>query len=199
MPRGIPNNPRIKTEQSESGVIPETTQKDGDKNIRAPIGEEKSVNKLSQTEKIRLAMGKQTRLDASFYERLPEYQDMQLFWENDTDGAVEKWLELGAQPVPRKSRSVKSYEGITDSSVSQWEVRQVGAGVKCYLMFMPADEYQALRIDPKEARNAELTQAMGIGKVSEDARVMPGVKGIKTYAPNLPTGGGRGFEQIHDA
>ena len=51
------------------------------KNVRAPIGEESDVNKLSHEDKVRMATGKQLRLDASFYERLPEYQGKQLFWE----------------------------------------------------------------------------------------------------------------------
>lgn len=177
--------------------------KNQDKNIRAPIGEETTVNKLSHEEKVRMASGKQLRLDASFYQRLPEYKEMTLFWENDEDGQVEKWLHLGASLVQRQSKSLKTFKGFTDRAESEWECVPVGSKtggqpLLCYLLSMPDDEYHALRIAPKETRNKEILTALGIGKVQDDAKVMPKVTGIKTYAPNLPTGG-KGFEQTHDA
>ncbi len=173
------------------------------KNTRAPIGEETTVNKLSQSEKVRMATGKQLRLDASFYQRLPEYKDKTLFWENDEDGAVERWLHLGAELVPRKSKSLKHFKGFTDRTESEWECVPVGSKtggqpLLCYLLFMPEKDYHSLRIEPKEVRNKEILDAMGIGKAPEESRTMPTVTGIKTYAPNLPTGG-KGFEQTHDA
>lgn len=186
-------------------VVPDVkaVMKGADKNIRAPIGEEPNINKLSQADKVRMATGKQLNLDASFYERLAEYQDMQLFWENDDNGAVQKWLLLGAELVPRKNKSVKEFKGFTDQATSEWECTPVGANssgnsMMCYLLFMPAEEYQALRIDPKENRNAEILDALGMGKSQADT-VMSNVKGIKTYAPNNPVGTGKGFEQTHDA
>lgn len=177
--------------------------KEQDKDVRAPIGEESNVNKMSTEEKIRMATGKQTRLDASFYQRLPEYQGMQLFWENDEDGAVEKWLHLGAELVKRRSKSLKSFKGFTDRAESDWECVPVGSKtggqpLLCYLLFMPVEDYNSLRIEPKEARNKEILDKLGIGKASEESKVMSNVSGIKTYAPNLPTGG-TGFEQTHDA
>lgn len=177
--------------------------KGGEKNIRAPIGEEPDINKLSQADKIRMATGKQLNLDASFYERLPEYQNMQLFYENDENGAVEKWLHLGAELVPRQNKSMKEFKGFTDQTTSQWECTPVGTDntgkpLLCYLLFMPAEEYQALRVAPKEQRNAEILDALGMGKSQADGAVMSNVKGIKTYAPNNPAGDKQGFEQTHD-
>jgi len=182
----------------------ENEGKKAEKNIRAPIGEEPDVNKLSQAEKVRMATGKQLNMDASFYERLPEYQGMQLFWENDENGAVERWLHLGAELVPRKNKSLKEFKGFTDQASSEWECVPVGANssggaMLAYLLFMPAEEYQALRVDPKEARNNEILDALGMGKSQAEGAVMSNVKGIKTYAPNNPTGNSRGFEQTHDA
>ncbi len=178
--------------------------KEQNKNIRAPIGEESSVNKMGHDDKVRMAMGKQLNLDASFYERLPEYQDMQLFWENDDNGAVEKWLHLGAELVPRRSKSLKEFKGFTDRATSEWECVPVGSNssgqpMLCYLLFMPAEDYKKLRIDPKEQRNSEIIDALGMGKSQADGAVMSNVKGIRTYAPNNPVGQGKGFEQTHDA
>lgn len=178
--------------------------KEQEKNVRAPIGEETTINKMSNDDKVRLAQGRQARLDASFYERLPEYQDKQLFWENDTDGAVEKWLHLGAELVPRRNKSLKHFKGFTDRTASEWECVPVdsdrtGRPILCYLMFLPIDDYHALRIAPKEVRNQEILKALGIGKGQEGTKVMPGVSGIKTYAPINPVGTEKGFEQVHDA
>lgn len=178
--------------------------KENDKNIRAPIGQESSVNKMSKADKQRMAMGKQLRLDASFYVSLPEYEDMQLFWENDTDGGVDKWLHLGAELVPRKNKSLKEFKGFTDRSMSEWECVPVGstdAGqpILCYLLFMPKETYYELRVEPKEIRNKEILDALGIGRAPDTAKVMPTVKGIRTYAPNNPVGDKQGFEQTHEA
>ncbi len=178
--------------------------KNQDKNIREPVGEEADINKLSQSEKIRMATGKQLRLDASFYSRLPEYKDMTLFWEEDLNGAVERWLHIGAQLVPRKSKSLQSFKGFTDRPESEWECVPVGSDhagrtLMNFLLFMPAEEYHALRVAPKEARNQEILDALGAGKSQNEDRVMPGVSGIRTYAPNNPTGTGQGFEQTHEA
>ncbi len=178
------------------------SNKNANKNIRPPMGEETTENKLSQDEKVRMATGKQARLDASFYQRLSEYEDKQLFWENDIDGQVERWLHLGAELVPRRNKSLKHFKGFTDKAESQWECVPVGSDgtggqLLAYLLFMDAEEYQTIRIDPKEARNAEINQALRAGQSQTDGAVMSNVKGLKTYAPNLPTGG-TGFEQTHD-
>lgn len=175
-----------------------------DKNVRSSIGEESDINKLSHEDKVRMATGKQLRLDATFYERLPEYQEKQLFWEIDTDGAVEKWLHLGAELVPRKSKSLKHFKGFTDRATSEWECVPVGSNdtgqpTMCYLLVMDAKEYQSLRIDPKEKRNADMLASLGMGKSQSDGAVMSNVKGIRTYAPNNPVGTGQGFEQTHEA
>lgn len=176
--------------------------KNQDKNIRAPIGEEEDVNKLSQKDKIRMATGRQARLDVSFYERLPEYEGMQLFWENDINGAVETWLQLGAELVSRQTRSLKQFKGFTDQNTGEWECRPVGTDdsgktMYAFLLFLPKEEYHELRIAPKDARNKEIMNALGAGKQQTD-KIMGNVTGIKTYAPNNPVGDKRGFEQTHD-
>jgi len=193
----------VGTQTGKTAVKKAVRGKNAGKNIRPPVGVEATANKLSQADKIRMATGKQLRLDASFYERLPEYSEMQLFWENDEDGAVERWLHLGAALVPRKSKSLKHFKGFTDRAESEWECVPVGTTntgntLLCYLLFLPKDEYHALRIAPKEQRNQEVMAALGQGKAPEDAKVMGSVTGIQTYAPNLPTGG-KGLEITHDA
>jgi hypothetical protein len=203
MPRGIPKDPEAaaarKANKLQTGNNEESPRgKSENKNIRAAIGEETTVNKMSMPDKVRLATGRQARLDASFYQKLPQYQDMQLFWKSDKDGEVERWLHLGAELVPRLNKSLKNFKGFTDKEQGEWECVPVGGGELNYLLFMPYEDYQALVVKPKEDRNQEILDAMGIGKADDGARNMPEVKGIKTYAPNLITGG-KGFEQVHDA
>jgi len=176
--------------------------KNANKNIRAPLGNESTVSKMSDSEKVRLAQGKQARLDASFYEGLSEYEGKQLFWENDMDGQVERWLHLGAELVPRRTKSLKTFKGFTDKATSEWECVPGGGDgnggqMLVYLLFMDAKEYQKLRIDPNKKRNKEILDVLHQGRSQAEGTVMPNIKGLKTYAPELPTGGS-GFEQTHD-
>lgn len=171
------------------------------KNIRAPIGQEVTIGRLSKDDKVRMAQGRQTSLDASFYERLPEYQDRQLFWENNINGAVEMWLQLGAELVQRQSKALKHYKGFTDRAASEWECVPVGSDdsgktMMCYLLSLSKQEYYDLRIAPNRARNREITQALKRGKTQE--QVMKEIQGIQTYAPVNPDGKSQGFDQTHE-
>ena len=164
--------------------------KNANKDLRAPIGQETQTNKMDDAEKARIAIGHSLRLDASHYLRMPEYQEMELFWALSQNGEVDKWLSLGAQPVPRRTKAGKVYKGINDRCESEYEVVPAvsvveGVAVDAFLLFMTKEDYKKFRIDPKEARNAEIREAMGIGKADSDAKVMPTVKGLKTYAPNV--------------
>lgn len=141
-------------------------------------------------------------MDVSFYERLPEYKDMTLFWENNINGAVERWLQLGAELVPRKTQSLKKFKGFTDQVSGEWECRAVGtddAGktMMAYLLFLPKEEYHELRIAPREKRNKDMEKSLKIG-ASQTKQVDANTTGIKTYAPNNPIGEEKGFEQAHE-
>jgi len=180
-----------------------------DKSVRAPIGEQSSVNKMTDAEKSRVAIKTSMRLDPDHYLRMPEYQDMQLFWASTDKGEVDKWLSLGAQPVPRKAKAATIYKGINDRCNSEYEMVPAvsvieGIPIDNYLLFMTKEDYQKYRIDPKDARNAEIRKAMGIGKANvagaegQEGAVMPGVKGLKTYAPNVSQQS-TGLEVMHGA
>jgi len=176
---------------------------------RAPIGQQSSVNKMTDQEKVRVAVKNSLRMDVDHYLRMPKYAEMQLFWASTDKGEVDKWLSLGAQPVPRETKAGKVYKGINDRINSEYEMVPAvsvvdGIAIDNYLLFMTKEDYKTYRIDPKEARNAEIRAAMGIGKADDDARVMPSVKGLKTYAPNVSQGNtglevARGAEPTFDA
>ena len=177
------------------------------KPTRAPIGNQSSVNKMDDAEKTRMAIGAQLRIDTHHYEIMPEYKDMQLFGAL-SDGDVDRWLAIGAKPVPRVSKAGTIYKGINDRLDTEYQVYPAvsvveGRPIDMFLLYMPKEDYQKYKIDPKNKRNKEIRTAMGIGKVDEEARVMSNVKGLKTYAPN--TGDGttgldvkRGGELTHD-
>lgn len=179
----------------------------GKRITRKPIGNESSVNKMTDAEKTRMAMGPQLRIDTSHYEAMSEYRDMQLFGAL-SDGDVDRWLALGAQPVPRVSKSSFIYKGINDRLETEYQVYPAvsvveGRPIDMFLLFMPKEDYQKFKIDPLNKRNEEIRAAMGIGKIDDGSRVMSSVKGLKTYAPHVSEDKKgidveRGGELMHD-
>jgi hypothetical protein len=178
-------------------------RKQENKNLRPEIGAQAEVNKMSETDKIRALTGKQKVLDPSHYQAMPEYKDKTLFYCSDENGEVDRMLSAGAQPVPRKSKSATAYKGINDQVSSEWEFKVVdkdkaGNPIRNYLLFMDKDDYYNYRIKPNDDRNAAIMQTMKMGQLNSNEAVMPGVKGLKTYAPNTTAGGDRGLEVTHD-
>ena len=168
--------------------------KSKDKGTRAPVGEEESVHKFTDADKHRMATGVRRRMDIDHYLRMPEYKDSQLFWATSRNGDVESKIALGAQPVPKIGAAGKVFKGINDRSTDQYEIAhgvsvgKDGVSEDNYLMFMPKEAYEATFIKPLQNRNDEIRKAMGIGKPDADAVTMPGVTGLKTYAPNVGNG-----------
>lgn len=178
--------------------------KNTNKSIRQPINEQESVNKMTDAEKVRVATGKQARLDVDHYLRDPQYAGMTFFLCSTEDGDVDRWLGLGARPIPRKSKATQVYKGLNDNIASEWAVfpgvgvDHAGNSVANYLLMLPEDEYHKLRVQPKLDRNKAILDALGQGKITEESKAMPQVTGLKTYAPTLPDGGkGLSQEQEH--
>jgi hypothetical protein len=181
--------------------------KNSNKEIRQEVGDQTHVNKMTDAEKVRVAIGKQSRLDASQYLRDPENEGYTLFWCSTENGEVDKWLGLGAEPVRAKSKAAKVYKGLNDNIASEYAcvpgvgVDEAGNAVTNYLLKLPEEEYEKLRIQPKLSRNHAILEALGVGRIEEESKTMPQVKGLKTYAPNLPDGG-KGLsqeqEQVHE-
>ncbi len=162
--------------------------KSANKNVREPIGEQTGVNKMTDDDKARLSFGHQKRMDVDHYIQMDEYKNKKLFFQHIQTGEADKWISLGAEPVRRMAKSSKLYKGINDREESEYHtVRAVsvvdGQPIDAVLLCMDPIDYQKYRIDPKEARNEEIREAMGIGKVTEDSKVMSNTKGLKTYAP----------------
>lgn len=158
---------------------------------RAPIGNQVETNKMTDSQKIRAAEGKQMRLGGYSIQRYlddPDNDGYQLFWE-DTD-SVEKWTDLGAEPVRRKAASSKIYKGVNDRNISEYVIEPNvsvidGRPIDNYLLKLPVELYQKYKKDPKDRRNEEVRRSMGIAKVEGDAKVLPNVTGLKTYAPKV--------------
>lgn len=140
----------------------------------------------------RIEIGHQLNLDASYY--VAKYDQATVFWENDLGGAVQKWIDAGAEPIPVESRTGKVYEGITDQTDSKW-VRAVGGEEKVggmywvYLLMMEPAAYDRVKLAPIRARQKAIQDALHKGMDQSDSK-----SGLKSYAPNLPTGG-VGFER----
>lgn len=133
---------------------------------------------------------------ADITQYLERYQDMQLLWVNDLQGDVQRWIDVGAEPVPVHSLAKKTFEGITDKVESKW-VRSVGGDdgmgghFWVYLMMIEPDAYHEVRIQPQLDRQELIRRAM---KAGADESGMEGGIMIPTYAPNLPTGDVRGID-----
>ena len=168
--------------------------KSKDKGTRAPVGEEESVHKMANPDKSRAPTGVRRRMDIDHYLRMPEYQEMQLFWATSRNGDVEAKIAAGAQPVPKLGAAGKTYKGINDRSTDEYEIAHSvsvgkdGISEDNFLMFMPKEDYHAAFIEPNNQRNQEISLAMGIGKIDAESSTMPQVKGLKTYAPNVGNG-----------
>ncbi|GAG23058.1 unnamed protein product [marine sediment metagenome] len=179
--------------------------KQQNKNIRAEVGTQPDVNKMSESDKVRAATGKQPVLDPSYYLTLPEYKDKTLFYCSDENGEVDRMLSLGARPVPRRSKSAEVFKGINDSVSNEWEFKVVdkdkaGNPIRNYLLFMDAAEYHKYRIQPNIDKNKTIMDSMGIGVLNNEGTVMPGVKGLRTYGGNVGNGEtGLRTEVTHEA
>lgn len=150
------------------------------------------------SKKARRPMGYSKRLDADPY--LEIYQDKQLLWVNDMNGDVQRWIDEGAEPVPVKNQSNRTFEGITDKVESKW-VRAVGGDdgqgnfYWVYLLMIDPAVYHEVKIAPELARQELIRRAMMMGADQSDDASGPK---LPSYAPNLPTGG-RGMSESHES
>lgn len=147
---------------------------------------------------VRRQMGQPKRLDVDKY--VEKYQDKKLMLINDVNGDVQRWIDLGAEPVPVMTESDRHFEGITDRHESKW-VRFVagsdgmGGHTWQYLLMISPERYDEVKLAPVRARQELIRRAIHAGRdQSEDST---GPK-LGTYAPNLPTGG-RGYSEVRDS
>jgi hypothetical protein len=167
--------------------------KTNDRNSREVVGEKESIHKMDGASKHRPPTGTQARMNVDRYLAMPEYQDKVLFWATSRDGDVEYKISQGAQPVPKVGVASKIYKGINDRVTDQYEIQHSvsvidGIPEDNYLLFMTPEDYDRVMLEPDRVRNGEIRKAMGIGRPTADSVTMPGVSGLKTYAPNV--GGG---------
>lgn len=161
--------------------------KNANKDIRNEIGADVQY-KMTDAEKIRAATGKRRKMDASHYLRMEEYKNKQLFWCPHDE--ADYMIAAGAVPVRRRSVATEIYKGINDSSTSEYESRVVdtdkdGNKVMNFLLCMDKDEYDRIRLAPQRARNEDIQRRLKYGMVNSDESVMPSVRGLQTYAPDV--------------
>jgi len=168
--------------------------KQTNKDVRAPIAHQEDVNKVSDDEKHRIAYGRVSVLDASYYQRLPEYQGHTLRWFSDRDGTLERAMDLGMQLVPARTDRVRS-KALHGDDTCEWERKAVGSEeghtVYNYLCHMPTDEYEKYFLGPQRKRQQDIDDAMKMGRVSSDSpdAKLPGGGEIGTYAARADSAG----------
>ena len=161
---------------------------------RQSLNEE--AGEQTDTQAIRRPIGQMKNLDADYY--VAKYPECKFIWENDIGGAVQRWIDYGAEPVEVENRSGRTFEGITDKSESKW-VRAVGGDdgmgnhFWVYLLKCSPELYDDVKLKPVRDRQAAIQKALFGG------RDQSGGKGgeLGTYAPNLPTGD-RGMSVSHE-
>jgi hypothetical protein len=129
---------------------------------------------------------------------LEKHKEKQLLWVNDYNGDVQRWIEMGAEPVPLLTKAGQVFEGITDKSETKW-VRVVGGELATgvmwvYLMMCSHEVYHRVRIAPQLARQELIRRAMVMGR-NQSGEGME--KGFQAYAPFLPSGE-RGYTEEHE-
>ena len=162
-------------------------------NVRAPINEDGKANK-----RVRRQIGAQIKMDMQPY--VDQYPDKKLMLINDMDGDVQRWLDAGAEPIPAKISGRKTYEGLNDKAANPW-VRFVagqnpsGDAYYAYGLMMDPELYDEYKLAPQRKRHEDIQNAMKRG-VASDSASFDGGENVQSYAPNLPTGTGQGYNQI---
>jgi len=125
-------------------------------------------------------------------------KEFQLMWINDVDGDVQRWIDLGAEPVEWNTERNRAFAGITDQHETQW-VRVVGGETRAgafhvYLLKISYAEYHRIKIAPQQHRQELIKRSMTLGADQSSYGDGPG---LQTYAPNLPSGQ-QGLEQLRE-
>jgi len=163
---------------------------------RKRVGENKNV----ANKNIRKGAGRRMRLDSSLYEA--KYPNQKLMWITDSGSDLDWWIQQGAECVTRDSVARKTIEGVNDKLSSGYVTvpsgTKPGGGVELsYLLRIDPDIYEELVTIPDAERQADIMQAMRLGgDQSGLERHLKGGGSIGTYAPNLPTGTGTGYNEI---
>jgi len=175
----------------------EASGKNEDKGIRQPV---EGADKSTRLEEL----GYRKRMDAGKYLAMEEFKGKTIFWENQLDGAIDFWLDNGAEPIPSRSKTGRTFKGLNDAGPSQW-VRALagtdegGNAFYAYLLMMDPKDYDLVKHAPirrrQEAIKAALTK--GVSQSGDQEETMPGGGTISTYAANLPDGG-KGFSRSNE-
>jgi hypothetical protein len=164
-------------------------------NVRQPIAD----GSPDATKNVRPKIGAQVKIDMDRY--VAEYPDMKLMVINDQDGDVQRWLDAGAEPIKAQIKGRKIYEGLNDRSENDWVKFVVGqnpdgSAMMAYGLMMDPDAYDAYKLAPARARQDNIKNAMYQGQSSETPESLEGGGNVGSYAPNLPTGEGKGYNEI---
>lgn len=171
-----------------------------DKQQRQPISEGDDGKTMSKHNRPNIHQN--MTLDCSLYEEYYKGQGVKLAWIADLNGEVHKWLQAGAEPVPRMKDPQKTFKGINDKFESDW-VYVIGGQddsgnvYRQYLLKMDEKLYDAFKNEPVRKRNEDIQRALKSGQNQSDTSPrLPGGGGIATYAPELGVTDGQGYNSI---
>ena len=165
---------------------------------RMPIKQSDSKG-VEDAKRLRQMIGRGIKMDAQPY--IDAYPGKAVAIVNDLDGELENWLSCGARKVPRIGLSDERRKSFNDANESECArffagSTQGGVAYYAYVVVMDADLYDEVKNAPDRERMAQIRNAMYGGKSDETPGSFGSGDALKSYAPNLPTGEGRGFNEI---
>lgn len=164
------------------------TTKQTNKKVRQPLTAKDTKGRLD-AKQIRRALGRQPRLDATQYQEA--HPDKAVFWVNDQNGDVEKWLyDIGASYVPEFKHNIRDKTDSHSSHVHRWVGSdQYGRPMRAFLLMLDKETYQQI-LDADKEHRYELMRSMGVmaanGEVPSEVQSelnAPGSPFVQTYAP----------------
>ena len=163
--------------------------------VRAPIEDNL---KTDSTKGIRRKVGAQTRMDMEVY--VNEYPEKKLAVINDENGDVQRWLDAGAELIPAKIQGRKLYEGFNDKAANGYVKFVTGQSSNgepsyAYGIMMDPDLYDDFKAAPQRQRHEDVKNAMR-GGISSEGATFEGGESMRSYAPSLPAGEGRGYNEL---
>ena len=164
---------------------------------RAPERQPIKEGKPTVEGRERKQLGPQLKMDMSAY--VDQYPGKKLMLITDEDGNLNRWLDAGAEPIPAQLPNRKLYKGLNDRVDSEWVKfpagEKSGATYYAYGLMMDPELYDDFKHGPERQRREDIDRAL-LGGQADPAESFAGGGQVKSYAASLPTGSGKGYNQI---
>ena len=173
----------IEAENTRSNAINNMVAPNENKNIRQPVDANPRQVEKEYGTALPLEDGGEMNYMAEYY--AARHKDKQLFWQNDSDSSLQRWLDRGAEPVKVETRGRREFAGLTvKKGDSSWVVIH-GTGmidgnpINTYLFMIDPEAWDRYKLEPDRKRNAAIQDRLRRGHTDD------GEPALKTYAPML--------------